>query len=1018
MKIKYFTFFVLFIAFNAAVNSQVSTHPQSPQPMSKNPLLPYPDTVHNMALLSHYKVFSGNAVIKHAFMVSPAQLEVSLNEPDIPDNAPVVIKSYNYDSTDAGGHFATITEFQPTYTRYNNKLIFKNIAFDLRKNYIIELQGTTANIYLDPTPRGVIDSCFNAYDINGFGVTYAGANATFRLWSPPAGKIELFIFDKNQQLIKTNKPLLLSHTGKGVWELTVKPTDLKGISSLDGLFYQYKVYAYGEARMALDPYAFSMAASDSTVADPIGKGAIINMNDLKAKPAVFSKTYANGKAMANEADMVAYEVHIRDFTVQPDVFEPPVAGTFKGFTSKTDYLKSMGITHVQLMPVQNFYTVNETDREYRSGTAIVSNYNWGYDPHNYFTPEGWFSTNARNPYVRVREFREMIQSLHTRNIGVIMDVVYNHAYIAETFENIAPGCYHRFDENYALSGKTGAGPGLESRHIMVRKLIIESLKHFVKEYHVDGFRFDLMGFLDHATMLAIRDEVGKAYNPANPNELILQGEAWLFSDLSLDIKSAPADAATTKINYPRQKLNTGIFNDASRDSYTGRGFEKGFVQGVFKEYDRVATGIAGGLKTYDAGNKIINTEIFNDSYNRFAETPATCLNYLSIHDGFTLWDKLNLSVKDPSKTERARLMRLASAMLFTSQGKIILHGGDEMLRTKPLSANDKERNRAHTTPFTDEEEGVVYFHENTYCSNDYTNMFRWDRLTNEYYEFSSPMVDYYKGLILMRRQLPCLRYNKAENVNKGLIFLCGNRQNGAQPLYKGFNDEKLDTLEITFINGPKYERYYVAGEVYPVNTSPNGENNEMYFVDFDGNGTGSILFTKQQIQSFDLTKWGEPNTLNVKLIKTPGQWDALPKAYTGMGNNAIRPGGIDEEGHVAIDLSVTDFEAGAVPRKYDSYIAYHLDNTLEKDLPKGFTGAPFTELIVVHNAGENEVSVATEYIGEPAGWVVICDSYNAGIKPLKYSALPTTKKGETNVLIEQGKVAVPRKSTAVIARIK
>ncbi|OPZ98634.1 MAG: Pullulanase precursor [Bacteroidetes bacterium ADurb.Bin408] len=700
------------------------------------------------------------------------------------------------------------------------------------------------------------------------------------------------------------------------------------------------------------------------------------------------------------------------------MFEPDVAGTYKGFISKTDYLKSLGVTHVQLMPVQNFYTVNETDREYRSGTATASNYNWGYDPHNYFTPEGWFSTNARNPYVRVKEFREMIQNLHTRNIGVIMDVVYNHAYIAETFENIAPGCYHRFDENYALSGKTGAGPGLESRHVMVRKLIIESLKHFVKEYHVDGFRFDLMGFIDHETMVAIRDEVGKAYNPANPDELILQGEAWLFSDLSLDVKAAPANAATTKIYNPGLKLNAGIFNDASRDSYTGRGFEKGFVQGVFKEYDRVVSSITGGLKSYDAGQKVFNSEIFNDSYNRFAETPANCLNYLSIHDGFTLWDKLNLSVKDPSKVERARLMRLASAMLFTSQGKIILHGGDEILRTKPLSANDKERNRAHTTPFTDEEEGVMYFHENTYCSNDYTNMFRWDRLTNEYYEFSSHMLDYYKGLIQMRRQLPCLRYHKTENVIKGLEFLCSERPNGALPLYKGFNDEKLNALEINFINGPKYERYYLAGEVYPVNTSPNDENNELYLVDFDGEGKGTIKFEKAQIQKFDLTKWGEPATLNIKLIKTPGQWDALPKAYTGMGNNAIRIGGIDSKGNVVIDLSVTDFEAGTVPRMYDSYMAYHLDNTLEKDLPKGFTGTTYTELIIVHNASEDTVGVMAAYITDPAGWVVICDSYNAGIKPLKYSALPTTKRGETNVLIEPGKVTVPRKSTAVIAKMK
>jgi len=992
---------------------------QSPLTMNEAIDKLYPDTVHNMALLSQYKIFKGNEIIKHAFIISPNHIEITLQENYKPQSLSVNIKSYDYNLQLKESSFATLPAYSPTCTMIKNVITIKDVNLDLTKNYMVEVDNRKVNLYLSPAIGGVLDTYFDNSDTSDMGVTYSGNNAVFKLWSPPAGRVELVIFDKNENVIPCKNPLLMSNMGKGIWEINVKPTDLIGVSSLDGLFYQYKVYAYGEVRMALDPYAKSMASFDPASEDKIGKGAIVNMNDIKAKPAVFNKSYSNAKYMANEADMVAYEVHVRDFTIQPDIFEPDIAGTYKGFIQKTDYLKNLGITHVQLMPVNNFYTVNENDREYKKGNARESNYNWGYDPHNYFTVEGWLTTDSKNPYTRIKEYRELVQALHNKGIGVIMDVVYNHCYMAETFENVAPGCYLRLDSNFAISGRTGAGPSFESRHKMARKLIIESLNHFVKEYNIDGFRFDLMGFLDHETMLAIKEEVGKTYNPANTGELILQGEAWIFSDLDIDEKARGINAATTKINYPKSKFDIAFFNDSSRDSYTGRESNKGFVQGVYKEVDRVATGIIGGIVNYNAGEKAINTDVFNDSYNRFAETPANCLNYLSIHDGFTLWDKLNLSIKDYSKAERARIMRLASAMLFTSQGKIILNGGDEMLRTKPLSSIDKESNRAITTEFTDEEEGTLYFHGNTYCSNDYTNMFRWDRLNNEYYEFSSLMIDYYKGLINMRRQIPCLRYNEAESIRKGLVFLGADSQGNAEkPNFSGFNDEKLERFEIEFINGSPYERYYIAGEIYPKNTPPNFENPEMYFVDFDGNGKATIVFDKAQIQNFDLNKWGEAGHLNIKLIKTPGQWNYLPNAYTDLGNNVIKINGLAKSGKANIDLSKKDFVAVDIPRVYDTYIAYWLDNTLEKDLAKGLTGTTYTQLIVVHNADEESVTVNTEHIKNQAEWVVICDSYNAGIKPLKFSAVPTTKKGETNVLIEEGKLNVPRKSTVVIAKIK
>jgi len=1020
MKLSLLKLFFAFCFFTTNVLSTALSQTQSNNTMNNTANNSfYPDKVHNMSMLSQYKVFKGNALIKYAFIISENYIEIILNDSYKPHNNNVKIFTYNYDVQDAEGRFLLNKVDEKVFETEGQKLLIKNVILDLTKNYLIELDGEMVNLYLHPAIGGILDTYFDASGVKDLGVTYSGTSAMFKLWSPPAGKVELVLFDKTERKIEPLKPLLMQNTGKGVWELSLKTSDLKGVTTLDGLFYQYKVFAYGDIKSALDPYAKSMAAFDTSCVDNIGKAAIVNMNDVKSKPASFNRTYSNAKFMANETDMVAYEIHVRDFTIQPDIIEPEEAGTFIGFTRKIDHLKNLGITHVQLLPVQNFYTVNENDREYKRSNALKGNYNWGYDPHNYFTVEGWFAKDAQNPYARIKEFREMVHALHNKGIGVIMDVVYNHAYTVETFENVAPGCYYRFDENFNISGVTGAGPTIESRRVMVRKLIIESLIHFVKEYHIDGFRFDLLCFTDHQTVELIRNEVGKAYNALNFNELILQGEAWMFSDLDLDVNAKGADAATTKLNYPEKKINLAFFNDSSRDAYTGREQNKGFVQGIYKEADRVATGIIAGLKDYNAGNKAINSEIFNDAYNRFADAPSTCLNYLTIHDGFTLWDKINLSVSDISKVERARIMRMASAMLFTSQGKLILHGGDEMLRTKPLSLVDKESHRAHTTEFADEEEGTLYFHENTYCSHDYTNMLRWDRLMNEYYEFSSGMIDYYKGLINMRRQLPCLRFSKTESIQNGLVFLGADAQGGKSGSYfSGFGDEKLQQLEIKFVNGPAYERYYIAGEVYPTNLPANFETPQMFYVDFDGEGVGSAFFTKDQINAFDLSKWGEGATLNIKLVKTPGQWDALPTAYTGMGNNVIKAGGINNNGKSIIDLSITDYAAGEVPRSFEPYIAYWLDNTLEKDLAKGFTGTSFTQLIVVHNAAEESINVEANYIENASDWVVICDAHNAGVKPLKYLATSTEKKGETNVLIEQGNIVVPRKSTAVIAKIK
>lgn len=833
-------------------------------------------SIHSMEHLMNYDLFHKplNTIIQTAFIINENRFEITLKQKFKLGKNDISLFYYDYNKTDSSGNFILITCKNPSFRQQENKLIVEPACLDFSKNYLIEILDDRSCLFLDPAIGGILDTQFNADKINDLGVKLKGNTAIFKVWSPPAGKIIIKIFDANQQPVITTSELSMRRGENGLWAFELVCSDLVSTTSLDGLFYQYEVYAYGEIKIALDPYAKSMAAFDPDGDDSIGKGAIINFDKIPSA----KNNYKNADFMSNETDLIAYEIHVRDFTIQPNVVNEEVAGTFKGFINKIDYLKKLGITHVQLLPIQNFYSVNETDRSYKGADASQSNYNWGYDPHNYFTPEGIFSTNPFNPYSRIYEFRELIQALHDNGIGIIMDVVYNHTYVLEIFENIAPGCYYRYDNNLKISGTTGAGPTLESRRQMVRKLILDSLKHFVAFYNIDGFRFDLMGFLDHKTMETIRQEAGATYNKNNPNELILHGEAWIFSDINTDTKIKGEHAATTKINYPGTLLNLGIFNDTSRDSYAGKEQNKGYIHGIISEADRVATGITGGLINYNPGSVFFNSPRFSDSYNSFAGSPENCLNYLTIHDGYTLWDKLNLSIKDPSKKLRAQIMRMANAMLFTSQGKIILHGGDELLRIKPLALSDKEKNRAHTSEFVTEEEGVLYFHENTYCSNDFTNMIRWDRLTNEYADISNTMIDYYKGLIEMRRNIPALRFRKAESIKNGLVFL--------------------------------------------KNESP----------------------------------------------------DSVP------------------------------------------FIAFTVDNSLEKDIAKELKGTNFTRLIIIYNANEIDVTLNNYFIDNPDQWCVIADDYNAGISPLTYTNEPLRSKGTTTVLIKNGSVTVPAKTVAVIAK--
>ncbi len=914
---------------------------------------------------------SEDSVVRSVFILHENLIEISLKR-TISVKA-ISVCRINYERMDAHGHFFQdiINDF--AYLLSDNR-IFLTGQFDINQNYAVRINQELVFAVLDTRLGGILDTHFDITGEDGFGGYIVNTAAFFKLWSPPAGRVEVVVYDEDENRLYTEEPLLMTRGTKGVWYLELMPETV-GLDSLDGCYYKYAVYAYGAMRIGLDPYALSMAEYSTDGSASEIKAALIDCSKVQK----FKHSFKNSDTCPNETDIIAYEINVRDFTIQPGVCSKQTAGTFLGFIEKLDYLSELGISHLQLLPVNKCFTLDETDREYTGNHTLDSNYNWGYDPLNYFTLEGRYCTEPSDPYSRIAEYRQLADALHERKIGIINDVVFNHTYSANVFECVAPGCYYRLDENYRISGFTGAGSSLESRRKSVRKFIIDALLHFVRFYGSDGFRFDLMGFTDIETLTQIRQIVGAAYNPKNPYELILQGEAWEFTDIN-------DGTAYTKLNHPGN-LGIALFNDSFRDACTGHDSYPGFAQGNGHEISRLATGILGGLMCYEPNTAFTN-QIFDDIYNRFAFEPGECLNYFAIHDGLTLWDKINLSVNDESKEQRIRIAKFAFAILLTSQGRVILHGGDEILRTKPLAHNDKEKHRAMSSHQINEEEGIRYFHENSYSSPDYTNMFRWERLENRYFPFATDLLNYVRGLIQIRKLLSALRLPTAAAVNQNFQFL------HPLPIYNVegsfFN---LKKFTINFKNGIPNATYYIVGEIHEKNTNP---LLNPYSVTFDSQGFGKISFSETEIRKFNIRKWSRNLNLHFKLIKTTGKWDYLSYAYSSHGENAVSARRLNPDGEVWIDLSI----------KNDKVIehSHHVDIQTLAFESACAENSKYSSVIIAHNGG-SMVSVVNYDKIFPENFDLLADNRQSGLIPITHS----------EAKIEQGRIHIPPHSSIILA---
>ncbi|MBR4026723.1 MAG: type I pullulanase, partial [Lachnospiraceae bacterium] len=399
-----------------------------------------------------------------------------------------------------------------------------------------------------------------------------------------------------------------------------------------------------------------------------------------------------------------------------------------GIATGLDHIKELGVTHVQIMPSYDFGSIDESKPD-------VEQYNWGYDPINYNVPEGSFSTDPFHGEVRIKEYKKMVQTFHENGLGVIMDVVYNHTYdiVNNCFQKCVPDYYYRMDGD-EYSDASACGNEVASEKPMVSKFIVDSLLYWASEYHLDGFRFDLMGCLDIETMQKASDELRKI----NP-DIIIYGEGWAGGPSTL-----AEEKRALKANTPKSQ-GVGAFSDDIRDTIKGHVFyeeEPGFVNGAQGLENDVRYSVVGATR-----HSGVDYEAYTYSEGPWAKNPVDIVNYVSCHDNLTLWDKLSLSSGDADETTRLSMNRLASAMVFTAQGIPFFLQGEEFARTKPIEGTDEVAENSYNLPL-------------------YTNSIKYDRLT-EYKD----LYEYYRGIIAFRKAHGLFRLGKTEEVQKYLTFV-------------------------------------------------------------------------------------------------------------------------------------------------------------------------------------------------------------------------------------------------------
>ncbi len=565
-----------------------------------------------------------------------------------------------------------------------------------------------------------------AYDGDDLGVTFREGKTIFKTWSPLATGVylKLYLDGEGSNLIEI---LPMERLERGVWYVEL-------MRHADDVYYTFTYEYDNHTRFeTIDIYARACGVNGK-------RGYITDLS--RTNPVGWSDTPR--PICENACDAVVYECHVRDFSADPSSgVDPEKRGRFAAFKesgtnylgTKTclDHLKELGVTHVQLLPVFDFFTVDESRPD-------KPQYNWGYDPLNYNCLEGSYSTDPFDPRSRIKEFKELVMTLHKNGIGVIMDVVYNHTYHTRdsAFHKTFPYYYHRLNRDGSFSNGSGCGNETASDHLMYRRFMLNSLKFLATEYKLDGFRFDLMALHDIETVNLIRDELNKFDPP-----LLMYGEGWTGGESPL-----PSDKLAYKWNsYSFGRV--GLFNDNIRDAVKGGTFnpyEIGFVSGNRNAFHVLRRGIAGSVPHW---------QLKTAQEACWAFEPSQAVNYCEAHDNHTLWDKLSICAKHFDRETRKKMDKLAAAIIILSQGMPFLQLGQDFLRSKPRIPLPGEENNEVTRVCHD-----------SYNAPDFTNSIKWDQK----YE-NIDVFNYYRMLIRLRRNNPLFRLRTKGDVERCLYFL-------------------------------------------------------------------------------------------------------------------------------------------------------------------------------------------------------------------------------------------------------
>lgn len=564
---------------------------------------------------------------------------------------------------------------------------------------------------------------FSKYPVYGgkdLGLKYNPAFSIFKIWSPTAEQAILLLYTSGIGGNYASRHEM-KRGDSGTWEIKLS-------GNQKGYFFTFKVLINGQwSKEVPDPYVKAVGVNGL-------RGMILDESETNPANWMSDKS----PDFFHPTDAIIYELQIRDASIS-STSGIKSKGKFLGLTEKgtvtsgglstgLDHLKKLGVTHIHLLPVFDFYSVDESKPD-------SAQYNWGYDPLHYNVPEGSYATNADDGITRIKEFKSLVNTLHNNGLRVLMDVVYNHTMFTKSssFNELVPNYYYRQTADGSLSNASACGNETASERPMMRKFLLESLEYWVKTYHIDGFRFDLMGIHDIETMNLIAERL-KKIKPT----ILLYGEGWTAGKSPL---AEPLRAVKKNVSLLQ---NIAVFSDDIRDAIKGSVFEhadRGFASGKKGMEESIKFGIVASTQ-----HPQINYAKLNYSKASYATSPSQVITYCECHDNHVLWDKLKISCPEASEAQRKEMQKLALTIVLSSQGISFLHAGTEFLRSK---------------------NGV----ENSFQSKDSINAIDWHLK-----EVNEDVYLYVKALINMRKKHPAFRLKTTASIVKNLKFLSSTNQ--------------------------------------------------------------------------------------------------------------------------------------------------------------------------------------------------------------------------------------------------